>query len=90
MSNRRRSYEPSPHRRNRAHLPRAVHALSADLVVHMTASRRAEEWAQRCLDLRAAGKLREAQRCEDEVKFWLRRSMRIEARVNQPAHKESS
>jgi hypothetical protein len=57
--------------------------LHSDLLAHMEAYRRAEEWAQKCLDLRAASKAREAAACENKAKHWLARALRIEGRHGQ-------
>jgi hypothetical protein len=46
----------------------------------MQAYRRAEEWAQKCLDLRTAGKTRQATECERKARHWLRRAFNIEGR----------
>src|ERR1700685_3414871 len=64
-------------------------SLSADLIAHMEANRRATEWAQRCLDLRAAGKLKQAKLCEGKAKYWLRRTTRIEARVKRTSRHDA-
>jgi hypothetical protein len=52
----------------------------SDLLAHMTAYRRAEEWAQKCQDLRTACKTRQATECERKTRHWLRRALNIEAR----------
>jgi hypothetical protein len=43
-------------------------------------AKRAEEWAQKCLDLRTAGKSRQATECERKARHWLRRALNIEGR----------
>jgi hypothetical protein len=52
----------------------------SNLLEHMEAYRRAEEWAQRCLYLRTAGKARQAIECERKARHWLRRALNIEGR----------
>lgn len=52
----------------------------SDLHAHMQAYGRAEEWAQKCLDLRAGGKTKEAAACERKARHWIARALRIEGR----------
>jgi hypothetical protein len=54
--------------------------IQKDFMAHIDANKRAHEWAARCLELRAAGKLTRAKAAEAKATGWLRRVLLLEAR----------
>jgi hypothetical protein len=55
--------------------------VQRDLMAHMDANKRAQDWAARCLKLRAAGKDTRAKAAEEKATNWLRKVLALEARA---------
>jgi hypothetical protein len=54
--------------------------IQKDFMAHIDANKRAHEWAARCLELRAAGKLARAKAAEAKATGWLRKVLLLEER----------
>jgi hypothetical protein len=55
--------------------------IQRDFMAHMDANKRAQEWAARCLELRAAGKAARAKAAEAKATGWLRKVLMLEKRA---------
>jgi hypothetical protein len=55
--------------------------IQRDFMAHIDANKRAQEWAVRCLELRAAGKAARAKAAEAKATGWLRKVLMLEKRV---------
>lgn len=49
---------------------------------HIEASRRATEWAARCIAYREAGKPTQAKSAEQKARHWLKKAMILEAKTS--------
>jgi hypothetical protein len=58
--------------------------------VHVEANRRADEWAEKSLIYRRAGKRLEAERAEQKARHWLRKAIALKARVAAPLRTDGS
>jgi hypothetical protein len=59
----------------------AALVIQRDFMAHMDANKRAQEWAARCLELRAAGKAVRAKAAEAKATGWLRKVLMLEKRA---------
>ena len=55
--------------------------IQRDFMAHIDANKRAHEWAARCLELRAAGKVDRAHAAEAKATSWLRKVLALETRA---------
>ena len=63
--------------KKRAPAPRSLHAAVA---AHVEANRLAYEWAAKCIALRDAGKAARAKAAEAKARYWLAKTLVLEAR----------
>jgi hypothetical protein len=56
--------------------------IHRDFAEHVEASRRAREWAEKCIAYREAGSPAQAKNAELKARRWLRKAMILEARTS--------
>jgi hypothetical protein len=59
----------------------AIPDFHGDVAAHVEASRRAHEWAAKCLAYREAGKLAHAKAAEKKARHWLLKAISLETRA---------
>ena len=59
--------------------------MQRDFAAHVEASRRARQWAAKCLAYRASAKTALAQHAEQEARRWLKKAMTLERQASAPS-----